>query len=73
MTDRIFRYVPLSRIPEYEAIGWQFDKRGVECHHDAYSRCGEWKGAGEPVEPATKSPGPKDRERGRKGRESAPT
>lgn len=48
----IFRYVVHRLIPAYEALGWVNTKVLAGTHHGYYSELMEWKGEGEPKEPA---------------------
>lgn len=50
---RWFRYVLYKFIPDYVALGWEWDKNAAPLHapHGCYSVICEWKGEGEPIEP----------------------
>jgi hypothetical protein len=50
---RTFRYVPLARIPEFLALGWDWSPDEPPLHqpHGSYSVIMEFVGDGEPVEP----------------------
>jgi hypothetical protein len=48
---RVFRYVPLARIPEYLALGWTLDPAPLHPPHGFYRGLMEWRGDGEPIEP----------------------
>lgn len=46
----ILRYVPHSRVRDYEAIGWT-DLGALPRPHGDYACLMEWRNDGEPVEP----------------------
>ena len=53
---RWFRYVPFRLIPDYLALGWDWDESAPPLHapHGCYAVICEWKGDGEPREPERK-------------------
>jgi hypothetical protein len=53
MAVRWFRYVPYRLIPDYMALGWDWDDQAPPLHapHGVYSVVMEYKRDGEPVEP----------------------